>query len=84
MIVDGNFREIPLFDSTKNAFEQLSTFPKVAIVGITPSGGRLIPELLSFIEEAIEAGLDIVNGLHEFLEEKPNLVEAALKGCEVA
>ena len=33
--------------------------------------------MLSFIEEAIEAGLDIVNGLHEYLEEKPHLLEAA-------
>ena len=51
------------------AFEQLSTPPIVAIVGITPFGGRLIPELMSFIEEAIEAGLDIVNGLNKFWEE---------------
>ena len=77
VIEDGNLRGIPVFVSSKHAFEQLSTSPKVAIVGITPSGGLLIPELLNFIEEAIEAGLDIVNGLHEFLEEKPHLVEAA-------
>ncbi|MEC8283010.1 MAG: DUF1611 domain-containing protein, partial [SAR324 cluster bacterium] len=63
VIVDGNLRGIPVFVSSKHAFEQLSTSPKVAIVGITPSGGLLIPELLNFIEEAIEAGLDIVNGL---------------------
>ena len=77
VIVDGNLRGIPVFASSKHAVEQLSTSPEIAIVGITPSGGLLIPKLLNFIEEAIEAGLDIVNGLHEFLEEKPNLVEAA-------
>jgi len=76
-IVDGNVRGIPVFASAKHAFEQLSESPEVAIVGVTPSGGKLIPELLSFIEEAIEEGLDIVNGLHEFLEEKPHLVEGA-------
>jgi uncharacterized NAD-dependent epimerase/dehydratase family protein len=77
MIVDGNDRDIPVFASSSQAFEKLSEIPEVAIVGITPPGGRLIPELLNFIEEAIEEGLDIVNGLHEFLEEKPHLVEAA-------
>ena len=77
MIVDGNVRDIPVFASSSQAFEKLSEIPEVAIVGITPPGGRLIPELLNFIEEAIKEGLDIVNGLHEFLEEKPHLVEAA-------
>ena len=77
MIVDGNVRDIPVFASSKEAFQKLIETPEVAIVGITPSGGRLIPELLRFIEESIEEGLDIVNGLHEFIEEKRHLVEAA-------
>ena len=56
----------------------------MAIAGISLSGGRLIPDLLCFIEEATEAGLYTVIGLHEFLEEKPNLVEAAsLKGMKL-
>ena len=80
VIVDGNLRGIPVFASSKHAFEELSTSPEVAIVGITPSGGLLIPELLNFIEEAIEAGLDIVNGLHEFLEEKPHLLKRLVVG----
>ena len=76
-LVDGKIRDIPIFASVKEASEQLKEPPVVTIVGITPSGGRLIPELLSVIEESIEQGLGIVNGLHEFLSEKPNLVEAA-------
>ena len=45
VIVDGNVRVIPVFASLKHDFEKLSTTPEVAIVGITPSEGRLMPEL---------------------------------------
>ena len=45
VIVDGNVCGLPVFASLKHDFEKLSTTPEVAIVGITRSGGRLMPEL---------------------------------------
>lgn len=77
IVVDGTARGIPVFASIAEACEQAPARPEVAIVGITTSGGKLLPELLSFIEDSVEHGLGVVNGLHEFLTDKPDLVAAA-------
>ena len=82
VIVDGNVRVIPVFASLKHDFEKLSTTSEVAFFGITPSGGKLMPELLNTIEEAIEGGLDVVNGLHEFLEAKSGRKRSSTGGEE--
>ncbi len=78
-VVDGTPRGIPIYASVAEACAQATAPPEVAIVGITTSGGKLLPELLSVIEEAIEQGLGVVNGLHEFLSDKPDLVDAAAR-----
>ena len=40
------------------------------ILGIAPSGGKIPKEWDSIIEEAIDSGLSIVNGLHDLLSPK--------------
>ena len=49
-----------------------------------PPGGKIPPAWQPLLLEAIERGLDIVSGLHDFVSEDPALVEAArLRGVRL-
>jgi uncharacterized NAD-dependent epimerase/dehydratase family protein len=51
--------------------------PNVLAIGIAPSGGRIPAEWRSIIHEAIQRGMDILSGMHEFLGNDPELSNAA-------
>jgi uncharacterized NAD-dependent epimerase/dehydratase family protein len=57
-------REVPILKNLEAAIEQGA---EVLILGIAPSGGRIPESWNSIIVEALEAGLSIVNGLHDLL-----------------
>ncbi|HEV8098236.1 MAG TPA: DUF1611 domain-containing protein [Gaiellaceae bacterium] len=58
--------------------------PTTALVGVATAGGRFPPEWRSLIADCIRAGLDVENGLHEFLSIDPEMAElAALHGVEL-
>lgn len=50
------------------------------VVGVAPVGGVLPAHWLAELEAALEAGLDVVSGLHTRLASFPSLVEAARRG----
>lgn len=54
-------QEIPIVASVA---ESLAYSPDILLIGIAPSGGSLPPEWLAEIQQAVVAGLSIVNGLH--------------------
>lgn len=76
-VLDGRPRGIPVFGTLAEALARLPEKPDYAIVGVATHGGRLTPEILAALREAAEAGLSLVNGLHEFAAEDPVLAEAA-------
>lgn len=41
----------------------------------TPDGGRLPPQGADVVEEALTAGLNVDNGLHDFLYKNPRFTE---------
>jgi uncharacterized NAD-dependent epimerase/dehydratase family protein len=53
--------------------------PNTALVGVATSGGRFPPQWKNLIRSSIANGLDVENGLHEFLTNDPELVELAAK-----
>ncbi len=61
--------------------EALSHKPDFAVVGVAPSGGQLTPALHGQVLECVDAGLDVVSGLHSFLSDDATLVEAAGRSC---
>jgi uncharacterized NAD-dependent epimerase/dehydratase family protein len=76
-VLDGVTRGIPIDASLEEALARLPSPPDFAIVGIATSGGRFTPELKASVCEALERGLSVVNGLHEFLSDDAALSSAA-------
>ena len=76
-VLDGVFRNIPIFASLEDALARLDAKPDFAIVGIATSGGRMTAGLRASLEEALEKGLSVVNGLHEFVSDDAELAALA-------
>jgi uncharacterized NAD-dependent epimerase/dehydratase family protein len=58
--------------------------PDTAIVGVATQGGRFPPAWRELLKSCIAKGLDVENGLHEFLTEDSELAElAARHGVEL-
>jgi len=58
--------------------------PRSFVVGVAPVGGALPRGWRRHIIDALEAGLDLVSGLHEFLSDDAELAEiAARNGCTI-
>ena len=51
--------------------------PTVALVGVATAGGRFPPAWRELLRDAIAAGLDVENGLHEFLTRDQELAALA-------
>lgn len=77
-ILDGRFRGIPVLPDVDDALTQIPGI-KYCIIGVATSGGLLPPHFLPLIKKCISHRISVVNGLHEFLSEKPELVSLALK-----
>jgi uncharacterized NAD-dependent epimerase/dehydratase family protein len=65
---------IPLVGSVNDA---LCFGPTTALVGVATQGGRFPPAWRELLRSCIAKGLDVENGLHEFLTDDPELVELA-------
>ena len=58
--------------------------PTTALVGVATAGGRFPPAWRDVLKSAISNGLNVENGLHEFLSDDPELSElAARHGVEL-
>ncbi|HTR03409.1 MAG TPA: DUF1611 domain-containing protein [Thermoanaerobaculia bacterium] len=83
-VLDGVRRGIPIYATIADALAALPEKPALAVVGVATSGGRVTPGLRSLLAEALESGLSVVNGLHEFLADDARLAElAARKGLTI-
>jgi uncharacterized NAD-dependent epimerase/dehydratase family protein len=64
--------------------EALSLEPTTALVGVATQGGRFPPAWRALLTDAIATGLDVENGLHEFISDDPELAQlAARHGVEL-
>lgn len=77
VLLDGVPRGIPVFASLAETLRALPAKPDFAVVGIATSGGRIPPALRADLAAAIDAGIPVVNGLHELVADDPELAEAA-------
>ena len=76
-------KDIPIVASLGEALA-MEPRPNALLIGIAPTGGRLPLSWRATILEAIDAGLDVLSGLHTFLGDDPEFAAAARRaGTEI-
>jgi uncharacterized NAD-dependent epimerase/dehydratase family protein len=84
VVLDGKARGIMVYASI-NDFARQSSAPAVyCIVGVATKGGVIPESMRNLLMQALEHGYGIVNGLHEYVSDIPELANLAKeKGLEV-
>lgn len=75
-VLDGRPNGIPIFPDLSTALDNTRATGVPAthfVVGLAPDGGRLSPEHRTSVIEAIQSGLNIDSGLHDFLSEDEDI-----------
>ena len=68
---------IPIYGDLADALTHTDGLPDYFIFGSAPASGMLSPQERRVVLEAIGLGMNVVNGLHEFLNDDPEFVAAA-------
>jgi len=86
-VLDGRPNGIPLVADLEQALRVSSEAGNPAshfVIGIAPDGGRLSPQIREAIGEAIDSGLNVDSGLHDFLQEDRSISRrAAERGVQL-
>lgn len=83
-VLDGKKRDIPVYATMGDFISHSKSTAQYCIVGLATKGG-VIPESLRLLfKEALEKGYGLINGLHEYISDIPDLVDLARKkGVEI-
>ena len=71
MVLDKKPNGVPICRDLTDALANAGTTPDFYILGMAPSSGMLSRHERSLVLEAMSHGMNIVNGLHEFLNDDP-------------
>ncbi len=83
-VLDGKHRDIPIYSSISDFAQQISQPVTYCIVGVATKGGVIPEAMRNLLTQALEHGYGIVNGLHEYVSDIPELANLAEeKGLEV-
>jgi len=74
VLLDGKYRNIPVYAMIE---ESLILNPQACIVGVATSGGIFPGTMLDEVKTAIGNKLNIVNGLHDHLNARPEIKQLA-------
>lgn len=75
-VLDDKPNAIPLCRDLADALKHAVQTPDYFIFGMAPASGMLSKRERGLVIEAMEHGMDIINGLHEFLNEDPVFMAA--------
>jgi uncharacterized NAD-dependent epimerase/dehydratase family protein len=76
-VLDGTPNGIPICADLDDAIATVGSVPDFFIIGVAPASGLLSPLERNVVLEAIEQGMNIINGLHEFLNDDPEFAAAS-------
>lgn len=83
-VLDGKKRNIPVYATLHEFVAKSKEKAEYCIIGVATKGGVLPDELRALLRESIELGFGIVNGLHDYVSDHPDLVDLAnKKGVEL-
>lgn len=77
MVLDDKPNAIPVCRDLADALDHAGFVPDYFIFGVAPASGMLSGLERLLVLEAISLGMNIVNGLHEFLNEDPEFAAAS-------
>ncbi|MEQ8287396.1 DUF1611 domain-containing protein [Thalassospira sp.] len=76
-VLDGHPNTIPIFRDLDAALSTHQSTPDYFIYGMAPATGMLSTAERQVVLGALKNGMNVVNGLHEFLNDDPEFVAAA-------
>jgi uncharacterized NAD-dependent epimerase/dehydratase family protein len=76
IVLDNEPNNIPIVRDLNASLLQASETPNAFIFGMAPSSGLLSKHQRGLMLEAMSHGMNIVNGLHEFLNDDPVFIAA--------
>jgi len=77
-VLDDKPNNIPVCRDLADSLARTGTLPDYFIFGMAPSSGMLSKHQRGIILEAMSHGMNIVNGLHEFLNDDPIFAAACV------
>lgn len=80
-VLDGKITGIPIVNDLGEAMAVAGKKggADVMVIGLAPDGGRLPDDAREVVKEAVQLGLDIDSGLHDFLSDDPVIAALALE-----
>jgi len=76
-VLDGTPNGIPVCADLADAIATVGSVPDFFILGVAPASGLLSPLERGVVLNAMEQGMNIINGLHEFLNDDPEFTAAS-------
>ncbi len=83
-VLDGHRRDIPVYATIADFTQTSPQKATYCVVGVATKGGVIPDSLRAMLKEALESGYNLVNGLHEYVSDIPELAAlASQKGLEI-
>lgn len=83
-VLDGKHRNIPIFSSIAEFSSSSKAKVDFCIIGVATKGGAIPESLRIMLKEGLEHGYGLINGLHEYISDIPELADLARKkGLEI-
>lgn len=78
-VLDQKSNAVPIFANLAEAFAIAPNKPDYFIYGMAPATGMLSLQERTIMLEAMQLGMNVINGLHEFLNDDPEFIAACLE-----
>ena len=83
-VMDGRKRNIPVYGSIAEFVMQSPLKAEFCVVGVATKGGVIPDSLQAMLREALENNFNLVNGLHDYVSDHPDLADLAKsKGLQI-
>ncbi len=76
-LLDGVPLGIPIYDKVSSFVADSGMAADFCIIGIASAGGKIDPAWIPELQDAVRAGMSLVNGMHQLLEDLPEIAALA-------
>lgn len=83
-VLDGKKRNIPVYATIEEFAKTSKQTAKYCIIGVATKGGVIPDSLRAILKDGLVHGYSLVNGLHEYISDIPELADfARARGLEI-